>query len=213
MATIQCRCGAVRIDFPTHAELFRHECCCHDCLSALWYATKRGGPAYPHDLCADCCWLPNDFHIVTGEDKLGAFLNYEAADTTRFYCTACWTVLFGDHPLYDKRVVLLFGIFLMLYVHPKLKAIDEQTEDEIVHLRGLREADGFAYQALDPCTQRQMFAFQLLGMVFPHYMERGIKMALVCAPAIGVKAGDPKRYQERFQFQQCLIFPPPKYIG
>jgi hypothetical protein len=43
MATIKCRCGSVRIDFPTNAELFRHECCCHDCISALWYATKRGG--------------------------------------------------------------------------------------------------------------------------------------------------------------------------
>ena len=106
MATIQCRCGSVRIDFPTHTELFRHECCCHDCISALWYATKCGGPAYPPELCADCCWLPNDFRIVTGEDKLGAFLNYESADTTRFYCTACWTVLFGDHPLYEQRILV-----------------------------------------------------------------------------------------------------------
>jgi hypothetical protein len=43
---------------------------------------------------------------VTGEDKLGAFMNYESADTTRFYCTACWTVLFGDHPLYEKRILV-----------------------------------------------------------------------------------------------------------
>ena len=88
----------------------------------------------------------------------------------------------------------------MLYVHPKLTAIDEQTDDEIVHLGGLREADRLAHQALDPCAQRQMVAFQLLGMVFPHSVERGIKMALVCAPTLGVKAGDPKRDRERFQF-------------
>jgi hypothetical protein len=47
-------------------------------------------------------------------------------------------------------VVLLIGISLMLYVHPKLTAIDEQTDDEIVHLGGLREADRLAHQALDP---------------------------------------------------------------
>jgi len=28
----------------------------------------------------------------------------------------------------------------MLYLHPELKAIDEQTNDEIVHLDGLRES-------------------------------------------------------------------------
>ena len=41
-----------------------------------------------------------------GEDKLGAFMNYESADTTRFYCTSCWTVLFGDHPIYEKRILV-----------------------------------------------------------------------------------------------------------
>ncbi len=106
MASITCKCGSVCIVFPTDVELFRHECCCHDCISALWYATQRGGPAYPSDLCADCCWLPNDFRIERGEDKLGAFLNYASADTTRFYCAGCWTVLFGDHPLYEKRILV-----------------------------------------------------------------------------------------------------------
>ncbi len=106
MATIQCKCSSVRIDFPANTELFRHECCCHDCISALWYATKRGGPEYPHNLCADCCWLPNAFRIMAGEEKLGAFMNYESADTTRFYCKACWTVLFGDHPFYEKRILV-----------------------------------------------------------------------------------------------------------
>ena len=106
MATITCKCGSVCLHFPATEELFRHQCCCHDCISALWYATTRGGPEYPHTLCADCCWLPNDFRIERGEATLGAFLNYESADTTRFYCTSCWTPLFGDHPLYEKRILV-----------------------------------------------------------------------------------------------------------
>ena len=106
MATIKCKCGSVRIEFSAHTELFRHECCCHDCISALWYSTKRGGPEYPHDLCADCCWLPNDFRVETGEDKLGAFMNFESADTTRFYCRSCWTILFQDHPIYEKKILV-----------------------------------------------------------------------------------------------------------
>lgn len=106
MATIRCRCNAVCINFPVTEELFRHQCCCHDCISALWYGTQRGGPTYPQDLCADCCWLPNDFTIQKGEDNIGAFMNYAGADTVRFYCRSCWTVLFGDHPLYEKRILV-----------------------------------------------------------------------------------------------------------
>lgn len=106
MATITCKCESVCLAFPAKEELFRHECCCHDCISALWYSTRRGGPAYPQDLCADCCWLPNDFHIEKGAGNIGAFMNYASADTTRFYCKTCWTLLFGDHPFYEKRIVV-----------------------------------------------------------------------------------------------------------
>ena len=109
--------------------------------------------------------------------------------------------------------MLLFGISSMLYLYPELKAVNEQADDEIMHLDGLREADRLAHQAFDPGAQRQMFALQLLGLVFPHFMERGIEMALIRAPAIGVKTGDPKRNQQRFQLQERLIFPSPKHVG
>ena len=101
----------------------------------------------------------------------------------------------------------------MLYLHPKLTAVDEQADDEIVHPYGLRKADRLAHQALDPRAQRQMFALQLLGMVFPHFMKLGRQMPLVSTPAIGVKARDPKRYKQRFQLQKRLIFPAPKHVG
>ena len=91
----------------------------------------------------------------------------------------------AESQMHDKRhaVVLLIGISSMLYFEPKLKAVDEQADDEIVHLGGLREADRLAHQALDAGAQRQVLALQLLGMVFPHCMEPGIEMALVRAPA------------------------------
>ena len=43
---------------------------------------------------------------MTGEEKLGAFLNFENAGSTRFYCTDCWSVLFADHPAYAKQLVV-----------------------------------------------------------------------------------------------------------
>ncbi len=106
MATITCKCTSVQIEFFTTNDLFRLECCCHDCTAALWYAHERGGPAPPIHQCLDSSWFPNEFKIVTGEEKLGAFLNFENADTTRFYCTDCWSVLFADHPGYAKQLVV-----------------------------------------------------------------------------------------------------------
>lgn len=106
MATINCKCGTVQIEFDTKHDLFRLECCCHDCTAALWYATKRGGPAFPENQCLDSSWFPNAFTLVKGGDKLGAFMNFENAATTRFYCTVCWSVLLADHPAYAKKLVM-----------------------------------------------------------------------------------------------------------
>ena len=106
MTTIVCKCQAVEVEFRTTKDLFRQQCCCYDCTAGLWYANKRGGPRAPSTQCVESSWLPNDFAIVKGEDKLGAFLNFEGADSTRFYCTQCWSVLFADHPAYEKKLVV-----------------------------------------------------------------------------------------------------------
>jgi hypothetical protein len=106
MATIICKCGGVQIEFHAKNDLFRLECCCHDCTAALRYANKRGGPAFPGNQCLDSSWFPNDFVIVKGENKVGAFMNYENAATTRFHCADCWSVLLADHPAYAKKLVM-----------------------------------------------------------------------------------------------------------
>ena len=106
MASITCNCGAVKIEFFTQNDLFRNQCCCHDCTAGLWYANQRGGPAAPPFQCVDSSWFPNDFKILRGENKLGAFMNFENADTTRFHCTDCWRVLIADHPIYENKLVV-----------------------------------------------------------------------------------------------------------
>jgi hypothetical protein len=110
-------------------------------------------------------------------------------------------------------VVLLIGISSMLYFDPELKAVDEQTDDEIVHVSGLREADRRAHQAFAAGAQRQVLALQLLGMVFPHFMEHWIEMALVRAPAIRVKVPDPERRQQRLQREKHAVCSSPAGIG
>jgi hypothetical protein len=76
-------------------------------------------------------------------------------------------------------VVLPFGISPILSIRSKLTAVDEQADDEIGHLEGLRETNRLAHQALDPRAQRQMFAFQLLRVAFPYFMIRGVQMSLI----------------------------------
>ena len=106
MASIKCMCGAVELAFGIDHDLFRLQCCCHDCSAALWYASKRGGPKHPPHQCVDTSWLPNDFRIVRGEAHIGAYMNFHGADTTRFYCRECWTVLIGDHEVYAEKVLV-----------------------------------------------------------------------------------------------------------
>jgi hypothetical protein len=51
-----------------------------------------------------------------------------------------------------------------------------------------------------------MLAFDLLRMGFAHRVLCGIAIALVGTPAIGVKAGDAKRFEQSFALEKHLIF-------
>ena len=113
----------------------------------------------------------------------------------------------------DLAVMLLFGIFLILDIRAKFAMVDEQVDDEIVHLHRLRETDCSSGETLEARPQCEVLTFQLLRIAFAHFMACKSKMALVRSPPIGVKALDPERYEQRLQFQQCEIFPPPKHIG
>jgi hypothetical protein len=101
----------------------------------------------------------------------------------------------------------------MLYLHSKLKAVDEQADDEIVHLGGFRETDRLADQAPEPHPQRQVFVLQLLGIVFPHLMPIGLHVSPVRSPAIRVKARNSERHWPGFQLEKRLIFSSPEHVG
>jgi hypothetical protein len=95
---------------------------------------------------------------------------------------------------------------------PKLIAIDEETDHEIVHRRRFGKANGAPHEPLDPGAQIDVFAFDLLRMCFANRVLLGIDMALVGSPSVGIEAGDVKRRQELFQLEQHLILPSPKDI-
>ena len=68
-----------------------------------------------------------------------------------------------------------------------------------MHLRGFREADRLARQPLNPGTQRQMLALDLLGMPFARAVHLSVKLSRVRALMIRIKAGEPEGLQQRFQ--------------
>ena len=96
----------------------------------------------------------------------------------------------------------------MLDGYPKLVAIDEEPDHEIVHRRRLGKADRATDEPFNPRPQIDVFAFDFLGIGLAHLVLRGVNMALVGAPPIRVEAADPKRLQQRFELQKDRIHLP-----
>jgi hypothetical protein len=56
-----------------------------------------------------------------------------------------------------------------------------------MHQNRFGEANGFTSQALAPCPQGQVLAFNPLGVGFTHRVLLSVKEPQVCTPTIGVK--------------------------
>jgi hypothetical protein len=78
------------------------------------------------------------------------------------------------------------GVDLVLDGSPKLIAIDEDPDHEIVHSRRLGKADRATDEPLNPRPQMDVFAFDFLCMGLAPLVLRGVNMALVSAPPIRV---------------------------
>jgi hypothetical protein len=84
---------------------------------------------------------------------------------------------------------------------PKFVPIDEQLDDDIMHLNRLGETDRLACQPLDPGSQCEMLALNLLCVSFARLVLMGIDMTHVRAPIVRVIAHDAKWLQQRFEVQ------------
>src|SRR5262245_5910259 len=104
-------------------------------------------------------------------------------------------------------------MLLILDRQAELEPIDEQAEDEIMHLDRSRKANGFPHQPFDPGAQREMFPLQLLGPPLADHVLVPIQVSVIGSPAISVEAVNAQRCEQRFECQQCLILTPPEDIG
>ncbi len=95
---------------------------------------------------------------------------------------------------------------------PKLIAIDEETNHQIVHGCRLGKANRATYEPLDPSPEIDVFALDGLRVLFTDDVLLRNEMALVCPPTIGVKARDTKRLKQLFEPQKDRVLPSPKDV-
>ncbi len=96
---------------------------------------------------------------------------------------------------------------------PKLVTIDEEPNHQIVHAFRLGKTDRAADQPLDPRAQVDVLALDLLRVGLPHRVLLGLHMPLVGPPAVGARARDAKRLQQRLERQKDRVLPSPEHIG
>jgi len=69
----------------------------------------------------------------------------------------------------------------------------------------LREANCFSCKSLNPSSEIQIFAFNLLGVALTHLMLVDFKVTLISTPIVGVIAADAKELKQCFQLFEYLI--------
>lgn len=90
---------------------------------------------------------------------------------------------------------------------PKLIAIEEEADHQSVHGGRFGKANRAAYEPLDPRPQIDVFALDSLHVLFTDDVQLRDERPLVRPPAIGVKARDPKRLEQRLELQKDRILP------
>jgi hypothetical protein len=95
---------------------------------------------------------------------------------------------------------------------PKLIAIDEETNDQIVHRRRFGKANRATHKTLDPGPQVDVFALDFLRVLLANVMLFWVDMPLVRPLPIRVKPRNPKRLQQGLQLQKDRILPSSKDI-
>jgi hypothetical protein len=93
---------------------------------------------------------------------------------------------------------------------PKLVAIDEEANDQIVHRCRFGKANGATDSSFNPGAQIDVLALDFLRVRFADRVLIGGDMSLVGPPPIGVKLCDTKGLQQVLEFEKDAILPTPK---
>src|SRR5262249_53621853 len=96
---------------------------------------------------------------------------------------------------------------------PKLIPIDEQPDDNVMHLDGLGKKDCHTGEAFNPGSQGQMFPLDLLRVTFARLVLIYLYMMRVSAPRVRIIFRDPKGLPQGFELQKYFVLATPKHVG
>ena len=102
--------------------------------------------------------------------------------------------------------------FTVSYQQSKLVAIDQQPDDEVMHLGRSGKADLLPHEAFDPGAQRQVLPLYVLRVALAQLGRIRIEMTRVGAPRVRIIPCDAKRFQQGFALQTYLIFAAPQDV-
>ena len=80
----------------------------------------------------------------------------------------------------------------LLHSISKLIAIDKQANDKVIHNNRAGKTDSLSCQAFDTRPEGEVFAFDLLRLLFPNSMCAWIEMAAIGSPPVCIKVRDAK---------------------
>ncbi|MEO1848282.1 MAG: hypothetical protein ABGY05_13015 [Pseudomonadota bacterium] len=105
-ALIECQCGKCALTIADKAATLFLRCGCVDCRQALWWGHAHGG-AKPEPL-PRLFYLRSDIVDIAGKSYMKAYKLRSTGESTRIYCSQCYSVLGVDHPTYQNNVFLNF---------------------------------------------------------------------------------------------------------
>ena len=105
-ALIECQCGKCALTVADKAATLFLRCGCVDCRQALWWGHTHGG-AKPEPL-PRLFYLRSDIVDIAGKAYMKAYKLRSTGESTRIYCSQCYSVLGVDHPTYQNNVFLNF---------------------------------------------------------------------------------------------------------
>jgi hypothetical protein len=115
MASITCRCGKVKLQFPSTCPRVSTECCCNSCFARVQHLQYLGGPSVVGSKPLLNSKWDNRVKVVSGRDQLYVYKMNTETMVTNIASSCCHTFLLGRHSEYDANCVTTasdFCIFL-----------------------------------------------------------------------------------------------------
>ena len=105
MTFISCNCGKCKIFLNYSKILYSLFCACEDCRQAAEWGFIKGG--LKPDKLQKLIYFRSDLSKVSGKKWMHSFQLRQKADSTRIYCTNCYSIIGIDHTNYNDTMFML----------------------------------------------------------------------------------------------------------